>query len=89
MRQASPSRLLSGVDFRVYSHHGQGLGKGLLIDALKRIEEAADIVGVRAVIVHAIDESARKFYEHFGFDPSPIDPFHQMLLLKDLRRALR
>jgi GNAT superfamily N-acetyltransferase len=70
------------------TQHGRGLGKALLFDALKRIEEAADIVGVRAVLVHAIDDAARRFYEHFNFDPSPIDPFHLMLLLKDLRKAL-
>jgi GNAT superfamily N-acetyltransferase len=68
---------------------GRGLGKALLFDALKRIEEAADIVGVRAVMVHAIDDAARRFYEHFEFDPSPIDPFQLMLLLKDVRKALR
>ncbi|MEX2261001.1 MAG: GNAT family N-acetyltransferase [Bryobacteraceae bacterium] len=67
---------------------GKGLGKALLFDALKRIEEAADIVGVRAVLVHAIDNDARRFYEHFNFDPSPVDPFQLMLLLKDLRKAL-
>jgi GNAT superfamily N-acetyltransferase len=68
---------------------GQGLGKALLFDALTRIEAAADIIGVRAVMVHAIDEQARRFYEHFEFDRSPVDPFQLMLLLKDLRRALR
>ena len=68
---------------------GKGLGKALLFDALKRIEEAADIVGVRAVMVHAIDDQARRFYEHFNFDSSPIDPFQLMLLLKDIRKALR
>lgn len=68
---------------------GKGLGKALLFDALKRIEEAADIVGVRAVMVHAIDDQARRFYEHFNFDSSPIDPFLLMLLLKDIRIALR
>jgi predicted N-acetyltransferase YhbS len=68
---------------------GKGLGKALLFDALKRVEDAAEIVGVRAVMVHAIDEAARKFYEHFDFDPSPIDAFQLMLLLKDVRKALR
>lgn len=68
---------------------GKGLGKALLFDALTRVEEAADIVGVRAVLVHAIDEDARSFYQHFGFDTSPIDPFQLMLLLKDIRVALR
>jgi GNAT superfamily N-acetyltransferase len=69
--------------------HGKGLGKALLFDALKRVEEAADIVGVRAVMVHAIDDAARRFYTHFEFEPSPIDPFQLLLLLKDLRRAIK
>lgn len=67
---------------------GKGLGKALLFDALTRIEEAADIVGVRAVLVHAIDEPAWRFYLHFGFEESPVDPHQLMLLLKDLRRAI-
>jgi GNAT superfamily N-acetyltransferase len=67
---------------------GKGLGKALLFDALSRIEEAADIVGVRAVLVHAIDETARRFYLHFGFEESPIDPYQLLLLLKDLRKAM-
>src|ERR1017187_4158464 len=47
---------------------GKGRGKALLFDALTRIAEAADIVAVRAVMVHAIDQAARGFYEHFEFD---------------------
>jgi GNAT superfamily N-acetyltransferase len=64
---------------------GNGLGKALLKDALLRIMAAAETVGARAVLVHAIDEQARKFYEHFGFERSPIDEFELMLLMKDLR----
>lgn len=64
---------------------GNGLGKALLKDALLRIMAAADAIGARAVLVHAIDESARTFYEHFGFERSPIDDFELMLLMKDLR----
>jgi hypothetical protein len=56
---------------------------------LTRVAEAADIVGVRAVMVHAIDDAARGFYEHFDFEPSPVDPFLLLLLLKDLRKALK
>jgi GNAT superfamily N-acetyltransferase len=66
---------------------GKGLG-GFPFDALRRIEAAADIVGVRAVLVHAIDSAARRFYEHFDFEPSPVR-FELMLLLKDLRKALK
>lgn len=71
------------------SQQGKGLGKALLFDALTRIEEAAHIVAVRAVMVHAIDEAARRFYEHFEFEPSPVDPFQLLLLLKDIRKALK
>src|SRR5579864_1750543 len=67
---------------------GTGLGKALLKDALARIAQAADIVGARAVLVHAIDEQARKFYEHFDFEPSPTHELQLMLLMKDLRQAL-
>ena len=67
---------------------GAGLGRALLKDALVRIAQAADIVGARAVLVHAIDEEASKFYLHFGFEPSPIHELQLMLLMKDLRKAL-
>lgn len=70
-------------------HQGKGLGKALLFDALVRIEEAADIVAMRAVMVHAIDQAAREFYLHFDFEPSPVDRFQLMLLMKDLRKAIR
>ena len=71
------------------TRQGKGLGKALLFDALAHIGEAADIVGVRAVLVHAIDESARRFYGHFGFEESPVNPYQLLLLLKDLRRAIQ
>lgn len=67
---------------------GSGLGKALSKDALVRIARAADIVGARAVLVHAIDEPARRFYEHFDFEPSPVHELQLMLLMKDLRKAL-
>ena len=66
----------------------KGLGKALLFDALTRIEAASEVVAVRAVMAHAIDEAARRFYEHSEFEPSPVNPFQLLLLLKDLRRAL-
>jgi len=70
------------------SEHGKGLGKALLRDALARISQAADVVGVRAVLVHAIDDTAREFYLHHGFEPSPVDPMQLMMLMKDLRASL-
>ena len=70
------------------SEHGKGLGAALLKDALVRINGAADIIGVRAVLVHAMDEAARAFYQRFDFVPSPVDPLQMFLLMKDVRHAL-
>ena len=64
---------------------GRGIGAGLLKDAMRRTLQAADIGGIRALAVHAKDESARRFYAHFGFVPAPTDPLHLFILLKDLR----
>jgi predicted N-acetyltransferase YhbS len=66
---------------------GRGLGSGLLKDAMRRTLQAADIAGIRALMVHAKDETARRFYEHFGFIPSVTDPMHLFLLLKDIHRV--
>ena len=68
---------------------GRGLGAGLLKDALPRTAQAADIVGIRALAVHAKDDAARAFYQHFDFIPSPTDPLHLFLLMKDLRRYVK
>ena len=64
-------------------HQGAGLGKALLRDALLRTAQAADIAGIRALLVHARDETARKWYLNWEFEPSPSDPFHLFLLMKD------
>ena len=63
---------------------GRGVGPALLKDALIRTAGAADTIGARALLVHAKDETARSFYEHFGFEPSPSDPLHLFLIMKDL-----
>lgn len=68
---------------------GQGIGKGLLRDAMQRTIQAADIAGIRAFAVHAKDDDARRFYEKFDFIPSPTDPMHFFVLLKDVRRILQ
>src|SRR5690349_5212935 len=68
-------------------HQGKGVGRSLLQDALLRCVAAAEIVGVRAVAAHA-NEHAGGFYDRFGFEASPTDPLHRILLMKDLRRYL-
>jgi GNAT superfamily N-acetyltransferase len=71
------------------TQQGQGLGTTLLQDALTRIEQAADTVGVRAVLVQAINETARSFYLRFGFSPTVVDDLRLMLPMKDLRAFLK
>jgi GNAT superfamily N-acetyltransferase len=65
----------------------RGLGAGLLKDAMLRTLQAADIAGIRAFVVHAKDDHARRFYEHFGFIASPTDPLHLHLLIQEIRRS--
>ncbi len=67
---------------------GQGVGKALLRDAMQRTLQAADIAGIRAFAVHAKDDEARRFYQHFDFIPSPTDQMHLFVLLKDVRRII-
>jgi GNAT superfamily N-acetyltransferase len=65
----------------------RGIGRALLKDAFYRIVSAAGIVGVRAVLVHAIDAEARDFYQRFDFEEFPAGTLHLMLSLKDIRAA--
>lgn len=67
------------------AHQRKGLGQALLKDALLRTAQAADIAGVRALLVHAKDEASRLWYESWEFEPSPTDSFHLFLMLKDLK----
>ena len=69
-------------------HQGKGLGRALLKDALLRTAQAADIAGIRCLLVHAKDEAARQWYESWEFEPSPTDPYHLFLMLKDLKALL-
>jgi GNAT superfamily N-acetyltransferase len=66
----------------------KGVGRALLRDAVLRTLQAADIAGIRALAVHAKDDQARKYYEQFDFAPSPTDPLHLFVLLKDLRKLV-
>jgi hypothetical protein len=57
-----------------------------LRDAVLGTLQAGEIAGVRALAVHAKDEAARRYDEQFDFAPSPSDPLHLFVLLKDLRK---
>lgn len=63
---------------------GHGIGPALLRDAILRISQASEHIGVKGVLVHALDEDAARFYSHMGFRPSPASEFHLMILLKDI-----
>jgi len=74
-----------GVD---RSEQGRGLGRALVVHAFRQVS-AAEIVGVRALLIHAEDETARSFYDRLAeFEQSPTDDLHLYLLLKDIRRTL-
>lgn len=66
----------------------KGVGRALLKDAVLRTVQAADLAGIRALAVHAKDDAARRYYRQFDFLPSPADPFHLFVLLKDIRKLL-
>ncbi|HEY7543445.1 MAG TPA: GNAT family N-acetyltransferase [Blastocatellia bacterium] len=70
------------------TQRGKGLGSALLKDALLRTLQAAEIAGLRAMLVHAKDDDAKSFYERFGFEPSPIDAYHLFLRIADIKASL-
>ncbi len=70
------------------SLHGKGLGRALMQDAGRRVLHAADTIGIRGILVHALSASAKAFYERIGFDASPLDPMILMITLADLQAAL-
>jgi GNAT superfamily N-acetyltransferase len=67
------------------SQQGRGLGRALFRDCALRVAHAADTIGIRGIVVHAISESAKAFYQALGFDPSPAEPMTLMVTLADIR----
>lgn len=98
--QTAPSRVMKGLARHPVpvlilarlavdkEHQRKSLGKALLKDALLRTAQAADIAGIRSLLVHAKDDVARRWYESWEFEPSPTDPYHLFLMLKDLKSLL-
>jgi predicted N-acetyltransferase YhbS len=82
-----PAILLArlAVDHR---HQRVGLGRSLLQDVLLRCLEAAEAIGARVLLVHAKHDAAKTWYRQYGFEASPTDPLHLMMLLKDVRAFL-
>lgn len=70
------------------SLQGKGFGRALVRDAAIRIAQAADVIGIRGIVVHAISEEAQVFYEKMGFEASPCDEMLLMITLADLKENL-
>ncbi len=70
------------------AYQGQGIGVGMLQDAIRRTLLIAEQAGIRALPTHPIDADADAFYRRFGFVPSPVREGQLLLLLKDARRVL-
>lgn len=68
---------------------GAGVGIGLLKDAMTRVVHAADLIGIRGLLVDAIDDRARAFYQRFGFVPSPVSPLKLMITIEEVMRELK
>jgi len=88
-RHPQPFALLARLAVAT-EHEGRGLGHGMLVDAIVRTVEVSTRIGCRGLLVHAENEVARSFYLHAlpGFEQSPSDPMHLLILVKDLRRAI-
>ncbi len=98
--EAAPSRVMKGlarhpVPVMILArlavdtqHQRKGLGQALLRDALLRTAQAADIAGIRCLLIHAKDDAARRWYESWEFEPSPSDPYHLFLMIKDIKGLL-
>lgn len=65
-----------------------GIARGLMRDAAFRVMDAAETVGIRGILVHALDDDARDFYMALGFDPSPIDPHTLFITVQDIQKAI-
>lgn len=87
MPEPIPSMLLARLAVDTDAQR-EGIGRHLLRDAMLRTLQAAEIAGIRILLVHAVDEQAKAWYRQFDFEESPTDPLQLMLLLDDLRRTL-
>lgn len=69
------------------NHQGKGIGLALIKDAVLRTLQASEIAGIKAILVHALDEKVKQFYEQCGFVPSQIEPLTLMLSLADAKKS--
>jgi GNAT superfamily N-acetyltransferase len=88
MPEPIPVAVLARLALRA-DHQGRGLGRALFRDAVLRVLNAAEAIGIRGLLVHALSEEAKAFYLRLGLEPSPLDPLTLMVTLADLRDAVR
>jgi GNAT superfamily N-acetyltransferase len=70
------------------AYQGRGLGRALFRDAARRVTAAADAIGIRGIVVHAISEEAKAFYLALGFEAAAHEPMTLMVTLSEIRAAL-
>jgi predicted N-acetyltransferase YhbS len=70
------------------THQGEGIGRALFRDGAQRVAHAAESIGIRGIVVHAMSDRARDFYLALGFDPCPSEPMTLVVTLQDVRAAL-
>ena len=70
------------------SYQGRSLGRALVRDAARRVVNAAEAIGIRGILVHAISDDAKTFYVALGFEPSPIESMTLMATLTDIRKSI-
>lgn len=70
------------------AYGGRGIGRALFRDGALRVVQAAEVIGIRGILVHAISDDAKAFYLALGFSESPLEPMTLMVTLADLRAAL-
>ena len=68
--------------------HKQGIGRALFRDSALRVMQAAETIGIRGILVHAISDEAKVFYLALGLSELPLEPMTLMVTLTDLRAAL-
>lgn len=70
------------------SYQGRGVGRALFRDGALRVVQAAETIGIRGMLVHAISDDAKAFYQALGFSESPLDPMTLMVTLAELRASI-
>lgn len=82
-----PMALIGRLAVR-FDYQGEGIGPALLRDAVLRVSQASESIGIKGILVHALDEEAAKFYVRMGFRPSMASEFHLMISLRDVGAEL-